>query len=339
MKPHNLFTSRSFALLGMAATALLPLAANAAESLTIYSGRTESLVAPIINQFKKSTGIDVTVRYGGTAQLAIAIAEEGAKSPADVIWAQDAGALGALNKAGALATLPESITTRVPELFRNHNNTWVATSGRARVLAYSPERVAADALPKSIFDLTDPKYKGRVGWAPSNASFQTFVTAMTIDHGVEKTRAWLEAMKVNETKAYAKNAPIVQGIAAGEVDFGLPNHYYLLRFKASDEAYPVAQTFFQDGDTANMINVAGVGMLKSSKNVSTAEKFILFLLSPVAQQFFTSQVFEYPVTDEVIASNLLEPFESVLKHAPKVDLEKLDNLEATLKLLSEVGLL
>ena len=88
--------------------------------------------------------------------------------------------------------LPASILTKVPSDFRDADGFWVATSGRARVLAYSPERVKMAELPESVFELTQPMWKGRVGWAPTNASFQAFVTALRVQVGEEKTEEWLQ---------------------------------------------------------------------------------------------------------------------------------------------------
>src|SRR5688572_25967421 len=156
-----------------------------AQSLTLYVGRGEALAGPIIERFEAETGIDVQVRYGSTAELAVLITEEGAASPADVFWAQDAGALGALANTGLLVTLPESLVTNVQPKQVHPSMEWIAVSARNRVLAYSSERVSADELPASIFDLTDPRYAGRVAWAPGNASFQSFVTALRTTHGEE----------------------------------------------------------------------------------------------------------------------------------------------------------
>ena len=311
----------------------------ATNELVLYSGRSKSLVRPIIKQFQQETGIKVTARYGNTAQLALAIQEEGERSPADVFWAQDAGGLGVLSKAGVFVTLPAELVESAPARFRNENATGVATSGRARVLAYSPDRVAPEELPTSIFDLTDPKWKNRIGWAPANASFQAFVTAMIVTHGEDKTRAWLTAVKANGAKAYPKNTPIIEALAAGEIDLGLPNHYYLLRFKTSNSKYPVEQTFFDAGDVGNLVNVAGVGILKTSARQDAALRFVEYLIGPKAQQYFSSQVFEYPVRDDVIPNARLVPLDELLRLAPDVQLNDLDNLKHTLNLLTEIGLL
>jgi iron(III) transport system substrate-binding protein len=307
--------------------------------LVVYSGRSKGLVHPIIKQFEKETGITVKVRYGNTAQLAVALLEEGEKSPADLFWAQDAGALGAVSKQGLFQTLPESILSKVPDKFRNAEGMWTATSGRARVLAYSPERVKTEELPNSIFDLTDAKWKGRVGWAPQNASFQAFVTAMRVLEGEEKAEEWLRGMKANGAESYPKNTPIIRGLAAGEIDLGLPNHYYLMRFKKSDSGFPVEQTFFASGDAGNLVNVAGIGILKSSTHANEVNSFVEYLLSPKVQQFFISEVFEYPVTDAVIPSEKLLPLNELLKRTPEINLEKLDDLEGTLRLLREADIL
>ncbi len=307
--------------------------------LVVYSGRSKGLVHPIIKQFEKEKGITVKVRYGATAQLAVALLEEGSKSPADLFWAQDAGALGAVSKQGLFQALPESILSKVPDRFRNSEGMWIATSGRARVLAYAPERVKADELPSSIFDLTDAKWNGRVGWAPQNASFQAFVTAMRVLEGEEKAEEWLRGMKANGAKSYPKNTPIIRALAAGEIDLGLPNHYYLMRFKKSDSRFPVEQTFFTSSDPGNLVNVAGIGILKSSRHTEEVSSFVQFLLSPKVQQFFISEVFEYPVTDAVIPSEKLLPLDELLKLTPELNLEELDDLEGTLKLLHKAGIL
>ena len=315
------------------------IASNHAGTLTIYSGRSKSLVEPIIKQFQEATGIQVKANYGGTTQLAAALLTEGDKSPAALFWAQDAGALGAVSKKEMFEKLPETILTKVPSSFRDAEGLWVATSGRARVLAYSPERVKMAELPESIFDLTQPMWKGRVGWAPTNASFQAFVTSLRVQVGEEKTKEWLLGMKANGVKKYAKNTPIIEALAAGEIDAGLPNHYYLLRFKKTDADYPVAQTFFKASDPGNLVNIAGVGVLKSAENKEAALKFVEFLLSTEAQQYFTSDVFEYPVTEGVTQNENLLPLSELIKAAPVFNLNDIDDLDGTVKLLQSVEVL
>jgi iron(III) transport system substrate-binding protein len=296
-------------------------------------------VQPLVDRFTAETGIPVAVRYGGTAELAVLILEEGRASPADVFWGQDAGALGALSNAARLRALPERLTADLPGIYTSRGGLWIASSGRARVLAYSPERTAGDPWPASVFELTDERFRDRVAWAPTNGSFQAFVTAMRVVYGEAETEAWLRGMIANGVQSYRNNTTQVEAIAAGEVDYALVNHYYLLRFVANDPDYPVAQGFFADGDIGNLVNVAGAGVVNTSRNVEAAERFLAFLLSPEAQAYVTDEVYEYPVIPDVVANPLLASVEALLEASPDVDLDVLEDLDGTLDLLREVGLL
>lgn len=309
------------------------------QDLIIYSGRSKALVDPLINEFQNETGIRVRVRYGGSTQLAVALLEEGSRSPADLFWAQDAGALGAVTAGDMLEKLPSELSDNLPEQYKSANETWVATSGRARVLAYSTRNVSENDLPETITGLTDDKYRNKVGWAPSNGSFQSFLTGFRLIKGDEATRQWLDAMRENGAKNYANNNALIQAIAAGEIDYAITNHYYLYRYTENNPDYPVRQTFFEPGDPGNLINVSGAGILKTSNNKATAEKFIAFLLSDKAQNFFTSEIYEYPVTE--VSSELPGgfTFDKILKINPKVDLDQLSDLEKTLRMLREARLL
>lgn len=309
------------------------------DEITLYSGRGESLVSPLIEDFEEETGIRVNVRYGDTAELAVLMQEEGAASPADVYWAQDGGALGAVARAGLFRPLPEDLYGELPDIYTNETGYWVATSGRARVLVYHPDRVSAEEMPSNVLDLTDARYSGRVGWAPTNGSFQSFVTAMRVVHGETRTQEWVEGMISTNAQVFRNNTATVEGVAAGEADMGIVNNYYLLRFLADDPDYPLEQTFFDDGDVGNLVNVAGVGILASSSNPEGAEQFVRFLLGPEAQQYFTSDVYEYPVTAEVEQNPQLETFERLLQVSPRLNLDELEDLDGTLDLLRRAGAL
>ena len=308
-------------------------------TLVLYSGRSEHLVEPVIKQFEKESGIDVQVKYGNTPELALTLREEGERGSADLFWAQDAGALGAVAKAGLFSDLPAGVGGDLPALFRHAGGKWIATSGRARTIAYSTERVKAESLPKSVFELTNARYRGKVAWAPSNASFQAFVTAMRKIHGEDTTRTWLEDMKKNGAHSYPNNVAILQAIARGEADYGLPNHYYLLNFKKSEAKFNVEQAAFAPGDVGNLVNVAGIGILATATHKDAAERFIEFVLSPAAQQYFASEVSEYPVIDNVMTNERLVSRDQLLQLAPRVTLDDLDDLDGTLAMLRAVGLL
>ena len=309
------------------------------QQLIVYSGRSQALVDPLIRQFTATSGVRVDVRYGGTAELAASLAEEGPRTSADLFWAQDAGALGSVHEAGLLRPLPDSLLNAVAAAFRNRSGTWVATSARARTLAYAPQRVDTAALPLSVFDLADARYAGRVGWAPTNGSFQAFVTGMRLLEGDDRTRKWLDEMKQNDARSYSNNTSIIQAIADGEIDLGLPNHYYLHRFKSEDPSFPVEQTFFRAGDPGDLVNVAGVAVLSASEKPELAERFIAFLLSDDAQEYFARETFEYPVVSTASAPPGLTSPARLATLQPDVDLDDLRALEGTLEMLRDAGLL
>lgn len=304
-------------------------------SLIIYSGRSESLVAPVIEQFRRASGIDVRVKYGGTSEIAATIQEEGANSPADVFWAQDPGALGAL--APLFSPLPEDATAAVPEWARHKDGRWVGISGRARVIVYNSDLPEYD-LPRSLEDLTNPRWKGRIGWPPTNASFRVMITAMRQMWGEDKTREWIEGMLANDVKVFPKNTPIVAAAGAGEVDVGLVNHYYLHRFIAAEgDDFGARNLYLNDGGPGSLIMVSGAGVLNTAANSENAVKFVRFLLSAVAQQYFAASTFEYPLVDGVKTHHLLPPLSELT--SPDIDFALLDDLEGSETLLRETGVI
>ncbi|MGH2760206.1 MAG: iron ABC transporter substrate-binding protein [Actinomycetota bacterium] len=308
---------------------------DAEETLTVYSGREEELVGPLIEQFEEANRVDVEVRYGDTADLASQIIEEGERSPADVFWAQDAGALGAVAAEDLFSTLPQDLTNIVAEGFSSPERHWVGTSGRARVLVYNKENVSEGELPASVLDLTDDGWKGRVGWAPTNGSFQAFVTALRKLRGEDTAREWLEGMKANDAQVFEGNSPIVQAVASGEIDAGLVNHYYLLELEEEDPdiSEKAGNHFFEDGDPGNLINAAGVGILESTDEPSAAARFVGFLLSRTGEQYFGEETIEYPLQEGADPDERLKPLDEI--GAPEIDLSDLSDLQATLDLLRE----
>ncbi len=314
-----------------------PEATPASGSLEIYSGRSEELVDGVISLAEDATGIDLAVRYAGTSELAAQILEEGDNSPADVFFAQDAGALGALAKEGLLAPMPESVLSLVDARYRSPDGVWIGLSGRARVAVYNTDELTAADLPASILDFTDEAWNGRIGWAPENASFQSFVTALRVLEGEDAARAWLDGMIANAPITYEGNGAVVRAVASGEVQVGLVNHYYVYEIQAEDGVLPIANHFFAAGDPGSLINVAGIGILASSGDQDQALSLVEYLLGTEAQTYFAEQTFEYPLIADVPTADGLTPLSEV--QGPDIDLSDLDDLEGTLTLLAEVGLL
>ena len=328
---------------GLAAIALAPIIAftgcapeapaeSTAESITIYSGRNENLISDLLDTFTQETGIQVNVRYGDSAELAAQILEEGANTQADVFFSQDAGALGALAKEGLTKTLPGDITDLVDASYKSDDSQWVGVSGRARVLVVNPEKVTE--VPTSYKDLIDPSWKGRIAIAPTNASFQAFITAIRITEGDQAAEEFLVAMKENAV-LFEKNALILQAVEDGVVDAGLINHYYW--FELEDQKGVGNMTselvWFKDQDAGNLINVAGVAVLTEN---ASANVFVKWLLGDTAQNYFVERTREYSLTGVPDIAGV-KPFGDI--KAPNIDLSDLDSLAETLELIRKAGLL
>lgn len=304
--------------------------------LTIYSGRSESLVGPIIEQFRESTGIKTRVKYGGTAELAATILEEGENSPADIFFAQDPAGLGAVES--KFTTIPDKVYEGVKEDFKPGNKKWVGLSGRARTVVYNTDKLSKIELPDDIWGFTNPKWKEKIGWAPTNGSFQAMVTAMRKIWGEDKTMEWLNGIKKNEPGIYPNNTTIVAAVGSGEREVGFVNHYYLYRFLEEQGMDFKARNYHpRAGGPGALVMVAGAGILETSKNKDTAVKFLDFMLSTVSQQFFASQNYEYPVVEGVKTNPILTPLSEIQN--PEVSMGEMNDLKGTLELLRKVQII
>ncbi|MDG2990329.1 iron ABC transporter substrate-binding protein [Candidatus Synechococcus calcipolaris G9] len=333
LKPVSIATSLLATLtiwgLGLASSVL-------AQTLTIYSGRGESLIGPLIEQAEKDLGFDIEVRYGDTSELAISILEEGRNSPADLFFGQDAGALGALAREGRTVTIPSRILNKVDERFRSPKGQWVGISGRSRVINYNTNMVSARDLPKSIWELTQPKWRGKVAWAPTNGSFQAFVTALRLTEGDARTLEWLQAMKNNGAVVYRNNTTIVEAVGRGEIELGLVNNYYLHRFLAENPDFPVGQHYTRN-DAGSMVNIAGVAVLDTSDQPEQVFALIDYLLRPESQDFFAQKNAEYPLVTGIAPPANQLPINEI--NPPRIDLSDLADLDGTLQLLQRAGVL
>lgn len=316
-----------------------PIESNADGQFTLYSGRDEELVQPLIDQFTQETGIVVEVRYGNTAELGALLLEEGDATPADVFLSQDAGALGALSRAGLFTTLPDDITETVPAGFTSTDGSWVGITGRARVVVYDGEQLSADELPDTIDGYVTDEWNGRLAVAPSNASFQSFVTALRVLEGEDVAAEWVQALAGNSPQIFEGNSQILTAVDGGAVEAGLINHYYWFRAASEVGAQNMrAQLkYLTAGDAGSIVNVTGAGILAGAETDADALEFVRYLVSEAAQTYFVEQTFEYPLVPGIAAPEGLPSLESLL--TPGLDLSDLDDLATTQQLLADAGLI
>jgi len=315
-------------------------AAQATQSITVYTGRAKTFVEPIVRQFERDTKLKVNVRYGSDAELLAALAEEGTRSPADVFWGNSVGAMGRADAQGLFTKQPTTTLKRVAENFVPDSGNWVPTTVRFRTLAYNTQKVKAEQMPASVFDLPKlTQFKGRIGWTVSYSSFQDFLSAMITLKGEDVARQWLKDMMALQPKDYGRNnVGMLDAMRTGEIDIALTNHYYIQRVQRAGA--PIETHFFGQGDLGSLGNATGAAILKTSKNRTTAQRFVNYLISKDAQTFFLGVNFEYPVIQNIPYPTTLAPFDDVMKRSPKIAPEKMDdNVSKAQRLLRELGLL
>ena len=307
------------------------------EGITLYSGRIAAAIGGAIDAYEADADRDVQVRFADTGDLAATLVEEGGNSPADVFFAQEPGAIGAVADAGLLAKLPRDILDRVPPEYRDPDGLWVGITGRARTLAYG-ERVSRSELPGSPLELTEPRWRGRVGWSPVSDSAQQYVTALRLEYGDEVAREWVEGMVANEAVEYPNNVALRDAIAAGEVDVGLINHYYIAQAVAAEgDDYPV-RAYFPPRGLGSLLLLTSAGVLESSERKEEGFDFIRSLLSPAGQRYFTASSKEYPLARGVEPDpSLGVPLSEI--PVPEGDLNDIEEVQATIELMQEAGAL
>jgi iron(III) transport system substrate-binding protein len=329
-----------FAVLAVAAAALTSCNSGSKDELVVYSGRNQNLIGPLLERYARESGVDIRVKYADTGETLATLLEEGDRTRADVFISQDAGALGVLAGRGMFEPLPQELFDDVQEGFFDGDLRWVGLTGRVRVIAYNTERVSEDEVPDSVFDVLDPKWKGRVGYPPTNASFIAFVSALRSEFGDDRAREFLEGLKANDAQRLDNNILVLNAIANGEIDLGLVNHYYLYsEIKEQGDDVPVANHYpGLDGEgEGTFVNLSGVAMIDGTDQREEALDFIEFLLSDEAQEYFRDETTEYPTSNRVDAIDELPPLDSIRTF--KADPVRIgEELESTVEMIKDVGL-
>ena len=325
---------------GLVAGIFVP-SAQAADKLTIYSGRSERLIKPVLDAFTANTGIQIELLSSGTTELVNRLKTEGDRTLADLLITNDAGSLELARAAGLLHPLNmREIDRAIPAQFRAPDNAWVGLSGRFWIVVYNRMMVQPDQV-KSLLDLADPKWKDKIAIPNSGSEYlQAGVSVIRATYGDEKTRQFLQGLKTNaDSQVYQKSSQIVDAVAKGQVALGIVNHYYVYRHLAAQPEAPIAVLMpdQQEGGMGAIMNVAGVGIVKSTKHLDSAKLLVEFLVAQAGQKLFADLDKEYPLHPDVKTDPALVERKSF--HAALVPLAKLAELrEPTIALIEEVGL-
>ena len=300
--------------------------------LTLYLGRGEGGLYENVLQAieKKNPDFKLGIRRGPTAALAntiVAEAKAGVRR-ADLFWAVDSGAIGLVSDAGLAQPMPSDLSAQLQPQFRYKN--WAPVTGRIRTLPYNTSRLTKEQIPTSIMEIADSDLS--IGWAPAYASFQSFVTAMRILEGDDKTAKWLKKVK-KRAKTYAGELGVVMAVERGEVDIGFANHYYTLRLKSGkpDAKLDLA---FTEQDAGCLVNASGILALSDDP---LATNFMRYLLSTEVQSYLAREAYEIPLINGVAQPEGLPPLSSI--SPPKIDLTQLADLRPTINLMRNNGVL
>jgi iron(III) transport system substrate-binding protein len=312
---------------------------DSGNAVTIYSGRSEDLVQPVLDAFECATGISTSVKYGDPTELAFALEQEGDRTPADIFLSKSPGAVGFLSNEGLLAPLSDEVLGLVDTQNSAADGEWVGVTGRKRVLVYNVDAVAEADLPTSVFELTEAEYSGRVALPVNNGSFLDWFTVFRATEGDDVATQWLADMANNDPIITESNRPTVDAVGRGEFDFGLVNHYYNFQeIEAIGEDHRALNHDFATDDIGSLLIITAAAKTASSANPESAEQLISYLLSAEAQTYFTQETLEYPLADGVAAADVLPALDQGINDFD-VDFDSLgDGLQRTVEIIEASGI-
>lgn len=326
------------------ATAALALAATLAacggggDSLLLYNGQHPQVTAELVAAFEKQTGIAVSVRTNDGIVLADQLLAEGSASPADVYLTENSPELENLEQHGLLGKLEAATLAQVPARYESRTGEWAGMALRISALAYDPSLIVPARLPKSLLELAEPRWKGRLALAPTDSDFVPLVGAVLATYGKATAARWLAGLKRNGA-LYQSDESVVAAVNRGDAAVGIINHYYWyrLRLEVGASGMHSALYFFPDRNVGSLENISGAAVLKTSRHPRQAQAFVRFLLSPTAQEILAHGYdFEYPLRPGVTPNPQLTPLEKI--QPATLSPAELGNDLAASELIQESGL-
>ena len=294
------------ALLGTAIT-VSTLTAAQAQELNLYSSRHYDTDERLYSDFTAATGITVNRIEGNADELIARMQAEGANSPADVFLTVDTVRLARAADMGLLQPIEsEILETRVPAYLQDDDNNWFAFSQRARILFYDKTEVTNP--PQSYQDLAKPEYAGQVCIrSATNVYTQNIVAALIAQLGEAAVQDWATAVVGNFARApHGGDTDQLRGIASGECNIAMSNTYYYSRIirEGDSQITPeqlanIGWVFPNQNDIGAHMNVSGGGVAANAPNRENAIKFLEYLTSEQAQQYFSAGNDEYPAVPGV----------------------------------------
>ena len=314
---------------------------DVSDQLVIYSGRSEPLLQPVIDAFKvKYPNVEVLLKAGSNSEIANALIEEKANPQADIFITTELFTVQSLAQQGIFQSYLPVDADQLPAEFLGGDNLWTGLTRRARVIIYNADLVSQDELPTSIYDLTDPKWKGQIAAAGStNGSMQAQIAAMRQLVGEEETETWLNGLLANEVTFFGGHTDVRKAVGAGEFKLGLVNHYYYHLQKAEAEGSNVGIIYPDQGEgqIGLITNATAAAVVNGAPHVTAAQAFLDFLVSEEGQKLFAEQNYEYPLLPGVALHADVQPLDGF--RLADVDVVKAaEEFDATFDLMEKVVL-
>lgn len=329
-------------LAGTLAAALATSAAAEGE-LNLYSSRHYDTDERLYSDFEDATGITINRIEGKADELIARMSAEGANSPADILLTVDTSRLARAKNAGILQSVKSDLLeARVPGYLQDADNQWFGFSQRARIIFYDKNDVTNP--PRTYLDLADPAYQGQICIRSSSNTYnQTLLASIVTHHGAEKALEWADGVVANMARApQGGDTDQLRGIVSGECEIAVGNSYYFARTirknvkGVSDQRDMIGWVFPSQNTVGAHMNLSGAGVAAHAPNRDNAVKFLEYLASDQAQQYFSAGNDEYPSVPGVG----LAPSIAALGHFKPDDInlsEVAKNIPEAQKIFNEAG--
>lgn len=313
-------------------------------TVNVYSARHYDTDDALYEAFEEETGIEVEVLEADSDQLIERIEREGEASPADVMITVDAARLWRAEEAGVFQSIEsETLDERIPERLSHPDNLWFGFSQRLRTIFYNREAFDPSEI-ESYEDLADERFQGEICIrSSSNIYNQSLLASLIAEHGADDAEEWAQGVVDNMARQpQGGDTDQIRGVAAGECNLAVANHYYYVRLLKSDDpddreaARKVGMLLpNQDGRGAHM-NVGGAGVVANAPNQDNAVRFLEFLASEQAQELFATANNEFPVVAGVKRDPVLESWGNI--NVDDVNVSELgENNDEAVRIFDRVG--
>ena len=283
------------------------------QEITLYTHRHYDSDKVIFEKFEQETGIKINVVKASADELIQKLESEGKQTPADLLLTVDAGRLVRAKTKGLLQSVDSKVLdSTIPSYLKDEDNKWFGLTKRARIIAYSKERVKPEEL-TTYEALTEPEWKKKILIRASNNIYnQSLLASIIANNGKTEAKTWAEGMVTNFARVPKGNdRDQIKAILAGEGDLAIVNTYYIGKLLNSKDPVEVNAAnavglFFPNQDNRGThINISGIGVTKYAPNKANAIKFIEYLVSKEVQEIFAQTNYEYPVNVLANTSELL----------------------------------